>query len=152
MNKIALLVITIFFNVNFGNACTCIGEISFRKEFRKTDVVFLGRIVSISKFQVPPRSNHPKEMKLFLNEVKINVLNIYKGKLKYTNVTLITGIGNGDCGIPFVINENYLIFSNYKNKYTNKGAEVPSFLYSDRCSRTKRECEDDINRIPKWRR
>ncbi|MBP6455503.1 MAG: hypothetical protein KA275_02135 [Chitinophagaceae bacterium] len=133
MNKI-LLLLFILFQWNYGFSCSCIGKRTVREEFEKSDAVFEGRILSKNKFIVQD-NNLPANYKMYKVEFKILVLKKYKGSLVKDTISVITGNGGGDCGIDFILDKSYIIYTNYSNKYFENGKEIQPFLTTDICRR-----------------
>ncbi len=68
---------------------------------RKSSIaVFSGRVLEITK--------QPQN---FYISVKLLVIDSWKGSLP-KEITVTTGLGNGDCGYPFEVGESYLIYAN----------------------------------------
>lgn len=115
--------------------CSCIGEISIRKELKRSDMIFIGQVLSKKELSITdslmPAISIKQTQYLFL------VKGFYKGKCIGDTVSVVTGIGGGDCGYKFTIGSDYLIYSSYQNKYYADGEPVEKFLYTDVCRRTK---------------
>lgn len=158
-NKIfRLKLIIIFYLVNYQClACDCIGINSVKNEIKKSDIIFIGKIISKKLFKIQDES-FPL---LVINKVEFTVLikSVYKGKIDSNEIKIITGNGNGDCGINFKIGIDYIIYSSYAEKYFELGHKVDKFITSDICTRTKVfEIKEDkkIRKIlrkhpPSWR-
>lgn len=146
-----VLLIVFFLIVNAGYACTCIGKRSIKQEIKNTDVILVGNILSKRVFSIKtdfvPEEFYIKKVE-YLVKVKISL----KGNIVNDTIRIITGVGNGDCGVEFSLNHDYIIYGNYNNKYSEDGATVEKFISTDICSRTKifDECElKKIKRIQK---
>lgn len=59
--------------------------------------------------------------------VRIAVQERFRGAANQT-VEVVTGLGNGDCGFPFVVGERYLVYAD----------EDGGLLYTNICYHTKR--------------
>lgn len=104
-------------------ACGCelpIPKLSLKQQVnkaqKKSAAVFTGRVLEITK--------QPQN---FYVTVKLLVEDSWKGNLPQ-EVTITTGLGNGDCGYKFEVGESYLVFANGANE--NK-------LSTGICHRTK---------------
>lgn len=104
-------------------ACSCelpIPKLSIKKQVNKARknayAVFSGRVLEITK--------QPQD---FYVSVRLLIKESWKGNLP-REITVTTGLGNGDCGYPFEVGESYLIYANGSNK--NK-------LSTNICQRTK---------------
>lgn len=65
-------------------------------------------------------------------EYDVEIIDIYKGKVNDPTLKIITGIGKGDCGYIFKLNNNYIIYC--KSKVV--GFSVNKYFYTSICSRT----------------
>lgn len=140
----------IFLVSNISFSCNCVGNISAKKEIKTSDVVFKGKVIEKSLFVVDT---------LFANEYvykakyKIELDIVYKGKkIKNKYVTVITGVGNGDCGYEFKKGENYIVYAKLENKYYPKGDRVSTFLYTDICKRTTNKVNKEEKTIMEYRK
>lgn len=131
-------------------ACDCIGSISVKKEIKISDAVFKGKIIEKSLFVVDT---------LFANEYvykakyKIELDVVYKGnKNKSRYITVITGIGSGDCGYEFKEGESYIIYAKFKERYFSQGNKVSKFLYTDICTRTTDKIDKEEKAIKECRK
>ena len=142
-NKILLILIIFSILVSSKiEACTCIGEYSVEEAFNQTDVVFLGKVISEREYTVKPNGigRTMKEYSFLIEEC-------FKGKVETQDtIKIITGVGGGDCGFRFSVDNSYIVYSNYKeDKYYAKGR----FLYTDICTRTTSNVLDELNGIKK---
>ncbi|MNU14672.1 Tissue inhibitor of metalloproteinase [compost metagenome] len=141
MKRILLLLITLFSILIKTYCCSCIGIADFNTSIKKADVVFSARIISEERFL----AYEPDESELFFSKnaglrirYKVEVEEIYKGrKGKFKKVMyLVTGLGDGDCGIKLIENQSYIIYGIYKNQFNNYTPKVHTFIYTDICTRT----------------
>lgn len=84
-----------FFYYN-SNACTCIGINSVIREVDTSDIIISGKVISENVFTVKEWFNKWKLQKI---EYKILITKIFKGFNTSDTLQIITGLGNGDCGI-----------------------------------------------------
>src|SRR5690349_1542452 len=102
--QITMRIILIFFLSAlfhpFSNACNCVGERSVKKEFKKSDIVFVGKIISKDTFSIKDIATS-----IVLPRVKyqVEIQSIYKGKVSKNILFIITGVGGGDCGYEFSV-------------------------------------------------
>jgi hypothetical protein len=88
-------------------ACSCdlpIPKLSLKQQVKKawksSNAVFSGKVLEITK--------QPQN---FYVSVRLLVVDLWEGNLP-KEVTITTGLGNGDCGYPFEVGESYLIYAN----------------------------------------
>ena len=105
-------------------ACSCslpIPKLSLKKQVIKAqknaDVVISGKVLEITK--------QPEN---FYVSVRLQLENSWKGNSS-KEITIFTGLGNGDCGYPFEVGESYLIYANSSDENKNK-------LVTNICRRT----------------
>lgn len=143
---IALVFVNLFIQ---ANACNCVGEISVLEEIKRSDVVFMGEVISQMEFGIRESLTNIE----FKNKrVTLKVYYSYKGHLKSDTVSIITGMGSGDCGYIFKTGHIYIIYANYETKYFNFCEKIDRFLYTDSCKRTCELNYDELNEIHKYRR
>jgi hypothetical protein len=87
-------------------ACSCdlpIPKLSPKQQINKArknaNAVFSGRVLEITK--------QPQN---FYVSVRLLIKDSWKGNSP-KEITITTGIGNGDCGYPFEVGESYLIYA-----------------------------------------
>jgi len=139
MKGIILAIFTIFFTV-IGTQASCgCEEVSVKKAYEKSDLIFTGKLI---KKQI--RSEEIKAPKIAQKQLYTRMLytfeikQIYKGK-KYHKVIQIESKYNN---INFEIGRKYLVYA-YLSEYllTNNfyinGEKVPSFLATDNCTKSR---------------
>ena len=123
--------------------CTCIGEATIYQELKRSDIVFKGKV--ISKEIIEFRDTLMTDVVIQKAKYTLSVLANFKGRIKNETITIITGLGGGDCGFSFEIGKEYIVYSSFEKKYYPKGDIVSKFLYTDICRRTR--LATDINEI-----
>jgi hypothetical protein len=143
--KLSLLIFAFFITMNTGIAvfaCSCIGEESVKTAFRKYDVIVTGKVLNIENMSVQdnkdlyPDNRKSRVFNFHFKKVTLEVMELYKGKIKKEIIEITTGQGRGDCGFPFQLGETYLIYSSFENTYFEQGEKVPNYLYTNICTRT----------------
>lgn len=137
MNRVKHFLLIIFLTVysSVGYCCSCIGEATVNQEFKRSDVVFTGKV--IYKKIINLTDTLMPAVKIQKAEYQLQVSTVLKGKIKQDTVTIITGVGGGDCGFNFEIGKEYIVYSSFENKYYPQGNRVSKFLYTDICRRTR---------------
>ena len=137
MNRVKhfFLIILFTFFSSVAYCCSCIGEATVKQELKRSDVVFTGKV--ISKKIIDLTDTLIPAMKIQKAEFKLQVSTVFKGKIKQDTVTIITGVGGGDCGFNFEIGNEYIVYSSFENKYYPQGNTVSKFLYTDICRLTR---------------
>jgi Tissue inhibitor of metalloproteinase len=138
-------------------SCDCI-PITFREEIQQSDLIVKATVISIDTIVVVDTyfvNNNSSNKRVDRTHqqllVKIEISKIYKGTLKDNSTYLFTGIGGSDCGYPFVVNEQYLIYSrklDHKKQerkiISNKSSSLGSTFYETSiCGRTTSHIEEE---------
>lgn len=134
MKPIVCLIVGILFCIHVYG-CSCVGETSFKKEFKRSDVVFTGKVMDRKIIEI--KDSLMSAMTIQKAEYTVQVTMWYKGKRKEEEITITTGIGGGDCGFEFIVGSEYIIYSSYDDKYAEKSSRVSGLLYTDICRRTR---------------
>ncbi|MCH1625267.1 hypothetical protein [Fredinandcohnia quinoae] len=103
------------------SACSCAGLSSVEEEFKRSEAVFSGKVISVKD----KRSSDGYTVKSVLFEV----MNTWKG-VKQSQIIITTGQGGGDCGIEFIEGTEYLVYATESDMYGEKS------LITIMCDRT----------------
>jgi hypothetical protein len=133
MKKLVLTLIFVAFSA-VAYCCSCIGESTVEGEFQSSDVVLKGKVISkriidVSDTTMPGYTFHEAEY-------KFRVLTLYKGQVKQDTLTIITGLGGGDCGYPFEMGKEYVVYSFFDSYIYSRGNTTHGVLYTHICTRT----------------
>ena len=100
--------------INAALACSC--QIpTLENEFLQSEQVFKAQLTQATK----KKKDFPYIEGIFILEAS------YKGSAPET-ITLTTGIGGGDCGMPFTLGKSYFIFKSGNNAVSNCSNTVVS--------------------------
>ncbi len=154
MNKITISLLLLLSVWNMSFCCTCIGKKSTKEAFRKNDVILVGQVISIRKKSIPYflSGTQKRVTTLYYHVIVFETTKILKGKNTQIEVEIFTGIGNGDCGFPFKLNQRYVVYADWKDQHFNGTEKVPKFLYTDLCERTTDNVKNEINEINRMRK
>lgn len=91
-----------------SQSCSCAEDpVDLMTSYNQASVVFFGRCVA---GRILAKSAHEERGSGEVKNFTFRVEQSFKGPLR--DVTIIeTGMGDGDCGYPFMIGERYLIFA-----------------------------------------
>src|SRR6185503_2283151 len=120
------LIMVIFAHPASASACSCIGPGLPDQEFQKSNAVFTGKVLGIVDEYVPVYSaldrilvamgEQPyfwiKAGRYVGYRVHFRVHNSWKG-VEQTTVLVDTGYGMGDCGYPFAVSSDYLVYASH---------------------------------------
>lgn len=102
-------------NYSKSYSCDCITTIGLKE----AKSVFEGQVVGIEKIETP----------YIRYEIKFKISKIIKGKITSKTIVVNTpSLNVAGCGIPFVINDRYVVFTYMDDKK----------LYTDDCTATKK--------------
>jgi hypothetical protein len=88
-------------------ACSCVPPRSPSEEFTKSDAVFSGKVVRIYE---TTRKELEIGERVSQRAVVFSVNRTWKG-VDETHVVVYTGFGGGDCGYPFEVGKEYLVYA-----------------------------------------
>jgi hypothetical protein len=146
--KILFIIFASIMACKVGLACSCVGTNTIKQELRKSNVVFVGRVLSHRTFIVVD-SALPKGFTMKMAEYRILKSRIYKGEIKTDTISIITGIGGGDCGLEFIVGEEYIVYAKYLEQYFDSGNKIDKFLYTNICTRTTKTNNKELRKIRK---
>jgi len=131
------LVLTIIFVAVSAAAycCSCSVPSTVEKGFQGSDVVFRGKVISKRIITILDTTIH--SFAFDKAEYKLLVLTLFKGQIKEDTVTIITGNGGGDCGYPFKIGNEYIIYGFFESGAYSGGKTVDRVLSTNICTRTR---------------
>lgn len=114
----------LFLMVSFpstSSACSCAEQPSVEDEFEQSKAVFSGKVIAVKENRSVNGS--------LAKSVLFDVSKTWKG-VNETQVIIITGVSDGDCGIDFIVGEEYLVYASESTMYGE------SALVSIICDRT----------------
>lgn len=100
--------------------------------------------VTLDGLQVGPR--------IRAHRYTLQVQSRIRGRMLPKQLTVVTGEGGGDCGFRFVIGKEYVIYGNWRTQFLADSPAGKRFLYTDICTRTTGEVEDELGAIRAARR
>lgn len=121
-----------------------------RSEIKKSDLIFSGKVIAKKILSTSIEGINDKFQSKEA-EYTILIEHLYKGTVKQETVKIITGLGNGDCGFIFNINDNYIIYA----EYTDEGSSFnnDAFYYSTSiCMRTTQSVMAEKDKLKKYKR
>ena len=153
MNKYFTILLFALLSIYDLKACTCNRIIPMSEAISKSNIIIVGKILEkeIVQFQNGKAGRIiPEDSLLDFDGIikaiyKVQIVEKYKGKLKQNIITLITGLGNGDCGYSFSIGNEYVI---YASKQTNKVLPIGINIFSTNiCTRTIPKNEAELQEL-----
>ena len=108
-------------------ACSCVGAVTPADALQRADAVFSGRVVSVREVVL---SDGEPLRRWTQRAVTLKVDRAWKG-LESDLVTVVTGMGGGDCGYTFARGRRYLVYAN------GLGEERQGALSTGICDRTR---------------
>lgn len=117
-----------------GFSCTCIGEISLKDELKVTDLVFVGKVISVKEIQVDDNPKYSSGSHVEFS-YRFLVERVYKGQSKSDTIEIISPNEDGMCGVSFDLGKKYIVFSK-KEKIAINHVNYSRFK-TNTCSRTQ---------------
>lgn len=155
MNRQTSFILGLLLLFAYGNAwaCSCIGEMSVKKALKKSDIVFIGKVISKEKITITQKlSGTESNINQYYYKVTLSIEQLYKGKIKTNTTEIITGVGGGDCGYGFEVDKKYVVYANKRDRFFNEGDKINTFLYTDICQRTTVKVAEEKTEIEKCRK
>ena len=121
----SLLLLTLFLFAKTALACQCAEAGPPCESFWKADAVFVATVTSRT-----PAGEYLS--------VRLTSDQVFRGDLGGREVEVMTGFGDADCGYPFKVGKQYLVYASHWGKDQK--------LYAGICSRTRllSEAEEDL--------
>lgn len=98
-----LAAVILFVSAASASACSC-GKRSFDQQVSDVDKIYFATLVEAKV--VPPSEASPWRRV----SGKFEIYKVLKGRVSEKTVTLSTGLGGGDCGVPMAVSQKYVIF------------------------------------------
>ena len=112
--KILILSITsmvAFFTSISSSGCSCIFGIPLLEHIKSTQFIFRATPVFADTIGTLVSFSDNDTINAAMIRFTFSIKTLYKGDIKSDTVQLVTGRGGGDCGFPFIIGKDYIIFS-----------------------------------------
>jgi hypothetical protein len=124
MKALALLVLWLVLLSSDTNACDCLfGGGAPCQEYWEAASVFVGTVSYSSRVTVDDGSDFKRQQRL----VRLSIDQVFRG-IDGSEVEVLTGLGDGDCGYGFKLGGQYLVYA---------GRSKDNRLYTSICSRTR---------------
>ncbi len=131
-NVFLIFVFTLTTIFNEALSCSCGPKHSVKKEIESSEAVIVGQVISKDLTQQTEA------------RYKILVTVKYKGQLTSDTITIVTGIGGGDCGYIFETGKLYIIYALKSGSVNSENT-----FSTNSCMRTMRYDEKEIESIKK---
>jgi hypothetical protein len=96
------------FSPSTAYGCSCAQPAGVKDEFDRSKAVFTGEVISVKEKQ--PLAGYVSKKVIF------EVNQSWKG-IEQSQIQITTGQGDGDCGIDFVLGEDYLVYASDSDLY-----------------------------------
>ncbi len=149
-------------------ACSCVGQNTVKDEYRSSDIVISGQVISTTKEYFPDSASIKEMVALgipadkldkrlnghYLTKVLIKVETVFKGQTTSDTLTIYTGMGGGDCGFRFKIDQKYIVYGDTKSPFggSSKDKNFPNgqnVCWTNICTRTQEHNQTEINELEK---
>lgn len=144
MNRLVFFVLAIFTGLQLG-ACSCIGESTVKGSLKSSDLVVIGKVISGVEV---PFVDSEFSFTFHRMHFQVVVTRNFKGGKENDTLTVITGMGHGDCGYQFSVDKSYIIYG-----YKTEGRDI---FETDICTRTRLDSDSEeiatLAKVTRWRR
>lgn len=173
MLRLLFLAIGLFASF-YSSACGCVGQETASEAFKSSELVVTARIIGVQKIKIWSDTSwvkwnyNPAVDTMTFEQYKFEEENYGIHELEYAFVVessfkgakagdtlrVRTGFGHGDCGFPFTVGKQYLIYavSEYSIKYTleklgRSKKELRGIFNTNSCQRTRslENAAEDLN-------
>jgi hypothetical protein len=139
-----------------GLACSCINIPSVEEAIESSDLIVKAKVLSYDiieyfgngreviipkdevRFRLTTRysSGSEEERGTIVAQCRVLVQQVFEGSINHDTITIITGLGRGDCGYIFDPRKKYLIYGSIQdNEYKPRGVDI---FTTTICTRTKK--------------
>ncbi|MEW5677260.1 hypothetical protein ABGT15_13175 [Flavobacterium enshiense] len=140
MKNFIFLGLILFSSLSF--ACSCITA-NRENAVINTDVIISGKILSQENLSV--KNKRDRDFTATVTKYTVLVIENLKGKLKKDIITIYGAASN--CAYNFQVGESYIIFAIYKNRHLTDSKKVKKFIFTNKCTRTAKFDEQEIEKI-----
>ncbi|MCM3759799.1 hypothetical protein M3212_03240 [Alkalihalobacillus oceani] len=139
MKKVGLYGLLVLLMYNLfplsASACSCVENRGVEEALELADAVFSGRVLDVQEQKGADGSQ--------AKAVHFSVDRAWKG-VNETEIIIATGLGGGDCGIDFIVGEEYVVYANQSSWYASI-APLEAII----CSRTTSlaAAEEDLREL-----
>lgn len=143
MRSIWILIITAILIVIPLLACTCVGESTVKGELKANDLVVVGRVIDQEKVSIEDstwllgRDSVGRNRYFVFQKMHYRIVVTEKFKGEYTSdtLTIVTGLGGGDCGYRMIVGQSYIVYG-YKRISERGNRKATNIYETSICSRT----------------
>lgn len=135
-------------------SCSCVGSKTPKEAVISAKWVLKARVISKTFLAL---DTIYEGLVFYQSAYSLEVLSVYKGRGIKDTITIITGMGDGDCGFPFVNNREYIVYAHRAKRHYDEGPKVKPFLTTNICDRTTDKCFEEQKEMAKslnrrWRK
>ncbi len=126
-------------------ACGCIGNSAIEAQYKGSEHILEGELISISLRRVPEPIDLKDSFSVHVYSFRVDT--VYKSNTinAKDTIEIVTGVGGGDCGFLMELGKRYMLYDSRMPHFL-KG-KVPSKLtqmYTNLCARSKETTESEI--------
>ncbi|WP_223826634.1 hypothetical protein [Flagellimonas sp. S3867] len=142
-----ILLVLFLFQTSSSFACSCKKMKDVKTEFERSDIVFVGKVVSKEIIEI----EHDNKMYSF-HKYEIKAYKAYKGTFDDRIITILTIAHVGACRANFEIDSNYILYGFKNNLWSHYGEydySEPQTYWTSRCHRNRKYSKEEIEAIEK---
>lgn len=142
------LIFAFALGLSSAKTCSCIGPQKVKKAMKQAAAVFSGTVENIEEIAFPLDAEFgPSEDSVHKLRVTIVVDQGVKGTQHGERLVVMTGIGGGDCGFPFVVGKQYVVYGFWWNRRINDESKMMRCLSTNICTRSTSAVEEEMRAI-----
>ena len=148
-------------------ACSCKDIPTIEESIQNNDLIFEGKVLTYEIIEyfsnsvekvIPMDSVKYKlatqysgmsdfEKGTIMAKCRVLVQKLIKGTIATDTITIITGLGGGDCGYIFEASKNYLVYANVQSN--ERKAQGRDYFTTTICTRTKKYNKREARKVEK---
>lgn len=114
------------------------------------DVLIVGKVVKTEMFEESTNQASPWNSVL-KRRIYIRVTKVYKGVTTKEIITVVTGMGDADCGYTFEKRKKYILYGYYAaSRHSAVSKDTPKYLTTNICTRTTKYNQWEAKMIEKY--
>lgn len=120
---------------------------------KHADAVFAGKVIAAEQFRITFKEGPPAfDVPIYVMRYTLQVEREFKGRMVADQVIVYTGMGNGDCGFQFKLNERYIVYGDRDDvradRYmADKQLYGRGIYWTGICTRTRLYDEEEVKQL-----
>ena len=131
--------------------CSCIGGQDVKDARKVADAVFIGTVIGAQELELKSKDGL-EYFPVHVMRYTLRVERSFKGRMVADEVVGYTGLGGGDCGFRFTLNERFIVYGD-RDAAMAEGSMADKPLYgrgiywTNICTRTRLYDDDEVREL-----